>query len=384
MRQFLFCVLLFLPILTVVSCGDTDDGFGKIEEPCDQDGEKRGQNRVVTITEPPVDCVKGSNEFGFKMFADVYAANADNPSGVIFSPLSSQMLKGLMISQMNDWGKRNIDIRKELLLDWSFNDYFKSVTSRFSDMESETLSFGLSNLAMSYLREEFPDDMKTIFEDIYGVDFLEFDDSLSPGERPGDIWAKRKSGGLVDTLPHDNKIPGYSAYFLANLSFVKGSLKSAGPLVYEDEEYSSCSLPFSDERLTLTVLLPKGGNSVKDLVGSMTSDEWNRILASSTKRNIGVTVPDLSQGFVLNVFYDYLKDDFKNLYANSANRYRHDLVIYIPRYFFINISMTSRIQLSGVSSADPSNPKDLVVQGPFLYVISESDTGLVLFMGTKV
>ena len=46
--------------------------------------------------------------------------------------------------------------------------------------------------------------------------------------------------------------------------------------------------------------------------------------------------------------------------------------------------MTSRIQLSGVSSADPSNPKDLVVQGPFLYVISESDTGLVLFMGTTV
>ena len=53
------------------------------------------------------------------------------------------------------------------------------------------------------------------------------------------------------------------------------------------------------------------------------------------------------------------------------------------RFSYWSIAMTSSIQLSGISGADPSKSNSVTVNGPVVYIISDAESGLVLFMGTR-
>lgn len=326
------------------------------------------------------DYVKGSNEFGFKMFSDAYSLFAEDKPDIVFSPLGGQIIKALMINQMDT----EVNADKELLLDSSFNDYFRGLTERLSDISNTQAPVSVSNLVMMYNRGEFPEKMNEIYKKCYHANYSIYDDSLPSGERPGDLWAKEKSYGLIDTLPH-LKVKGvdYYGYYLVALSCLKGVIDSSRPLVEEGLDHTSYTLPIVGSQLRFTALLPDKESSIKDLINHLDAEKWESIRKNQVAKDLSVIMPDVSSSFIVKDYYSLLNQDFKSLYWNTAEMPSPQNMDEWIRFSYWSIAMTSSIQLSGISGADPSKSNSVTVNGPVVYIISDAESGLVLFMGTR-
>ena len=250
------------------------------------------------------------------------------------------------------------------------------------------------------------------------VDALDFSDPHAVDVING--WASEKTHGKVSRIADGMIEPRDTRLFLANAVYFKGKwshpfeatntkerpfyLRSGDqnlvPMMtqtrnfgyLEGPDYQAVRLPYAGENLAMYVFLPVRDSSLADLVGKLTGDIWERIRRQFKSTDGTVVFPKFKveystelkrplESLGMKTAFDASRADFSgiapHLYISAAVQ---------KTFVEVNEEGTEAAAVTGIAVATtafrpPSQPFQMVVDRPFLFLIEDRPTRTILFLG---
>ena len=166
----------------------------------------------------------------------------------------------------------------------------------------------------------------------------------------------------------------------------------------EADTYRAAALPYATGRYSMTVLLPKAGTTVADILGGLTAQKMRDLSATmeAGKRLLLFEMPKFETRVNINLVETLNEMGLPSWFSDCNIRGMVQDPDGTPHGVFVsNMFQVARINVSEegteaaavtvVETYDGMSPGEPVVfraDHPFVYFISEKDTGAVLFVGT--
>lgn len=353
----------------------------------------------------------GSEDKGDYVTYDVY--------NLLLSPLSVQFTLGMLgnyvkcdeaLSTMLGFDKADIN---------SVNNYFKTIIGDLTGSDAKGLSIA-NALMRDSLSIPFKEDFINVIKDNYSIDYLCFEakplSELPQGKRPEDDWVREKTSGMIEEAPFPI-LP--EKYALFNTLCFKGEWvdkfdakntkeatfyrdgnvltlnmmhRKGNCLYYKGVNYSSVSLPMNDNAFMMTVLLPDLNSSFADITGQLNSKNWESLRKGMSSHMIDLFLPKFDVSFAHSHLFDLLDENYKKEYSDEINRMYEEDPEHTHIFNKIAQNTVFKVDENGASAAAATQagmvgsdkPSETIVfnaNRPFVYVISDSGSGLVLFIG---
>ena len=167
-------------------------------------------------------------------------------------------------------------------------------------------------------------------------------------------------------------------------------MKNAGSFLYqENEHFSAVRLPYGNGAFQMTVILPQKGWTVQNAVSVLDAHGWSQITDLWSMREVDVWLPrfetkfhiDLNQLLIemgMPTAFDELKADFRALSAQALflSQVMQDAVIKVDEEGTEAAAVSTGMMATSVPQYSTFH-----ADHPFLYLITESSTGTILFAG---
>ncbi len=411
-------VRVLFPLITLASLLAWACGDGSPLGPAD---EITGLPRALSLNEELL--VSAGNDFAFRFLDEVYQAAPD--SNLFLAPLSASMALGMTL---NGAAGTTFDEMRSTLGFGSMsmdqvNDGYRDLIDLLRALD-RSVELGIGNSI--WYREGFPVradflDRTRTYCDAEGAE-LDFDD-------PGDVgvinsWVSGETNGKIQEIVQ-SPIDPLTVMFLINAIYFKGSwtqrfdasktatapfysgdgttgtvplMQVEEDLLYgETETYQAVDLPYGGKAFSMTVLLPKPGHAMEDLVSSLSLATWAQIVAGLHERPGTVHLPrfriewegvlnETLQAMVMLDAFHPSDADFSGM-SDLARQMR----LYISKvkqktYVDVNEEGT---EAAGVTSVEigfdsVTTPFTFRADRPFLFVIRERFSETILFAGVLV
>ena len=230
-------------------------------------------------------------------------------------------------------------------------------------------------------------------------------------------WCSAKTNKMIPKVL--DKIPSDIVMYLINAEYFKGiwrkkfdksqttlsgftneqgnqlsvnMMNQKDTFAYSADNYAQyLDMPYGNKAFSMTVILPKDGRTTADVLNYLTVDTWNSIISYMPTKKVEVHIPRFNTKNDLNMIPPLqnmgMKQAFTDL-ANFSNIADIQLLISSIRHI-TNIEVTEEgteaaaVTIIGiVATAMPVDPDPVFnVNKPFLFVIREKSTGVILFMG---
>lgn len=166
-------------------------------------------------------------------------------------------------------------------------------------------------------------------------------------------------------------------------------------LYFEDDEVQAVSLPYGEEeRFRLDVFLPRQETNLAELVGGLDAERWSDWQGRFAEREGRLALPRfrVEERYELNeplkrldmeVAFDPGRADLSRLTPGRAyvDRVGHRTFVEVNEEGTEAAAVTE-VVVGLTAAVDRPEPFEMVVDRPFLCAIRDSDSGLVLFLGT--
>jgi len=163
----------------------------------------------------------------------------------------------------------------------------------------------------------------------------------------------------------------------------------------EDGNVQTLELPYSGQKLSMLVIVPKKIDGLQNLEETLTKDSLEGWTRDASERNVAVYLPrfKVTSEFRLDEELKSMgiKDAFDMNKANFAGMDGNPNWLYIGAVLhkaFINVNEegTEAAAATGVRMGVKSAPEYVVFRAdrPFFFLIRENDTGSILFMGRVI
>jgi serine protease inhibitor len=250
------------------------------------------------------------------------------------------------------------------------------------------------------------------------VDALDFSDPHAA--QVINDWARDKTHGKITHIADGMIDPGSARLFLADAVYFKGkwshpfetkdtqerpfNLRSGDrkpvPMMaqtrsfsyLDGSDYQAVRLPYAGENLAMYVFLPVRDSSLADLVEKLTGDTWERIRRQFRNADGTVLVPKFKVEYSTE-----LKRPLESLgmklafYAGRADFSGIAPHLYISAaiqktFVDVNEEGTEAAAVTGIVATTtavrlPSQPFQMLVDRPFLFLIEDRPTQTILFVG---
>lgn len=235
-------------------------------------------------------------------------------------------------------------------------------------------------------------------------------------------WIKERSQGKVTDMVKNKEIPSSARMVLLSGAYVKGrweqtfdtrfSQQSAFfgdrystftvPTMFaignfnflEEAKFSMVEFPYEarrrgDVQLSLIILLPHDTHGLKSISKELTADKLDKFLSSMKKSKLSVTLPRFSvaDSFSLKEIFAGLglSDPF-NDDANFSNiREKPDLklsmILHKAVYSIDEWGSGGGVSMGGGETNDGGSPFRFSVDHPFMFLVADRTTGLILMIG---
>ncbi len=165
---------------------------------------------------------------------------------------------------------------------------------------------------------------------------------------------------------------------------------------YEGEDMQAVSLPYGEERLSMTILLPSQDSSLQSLVRQLDAPTWRQWLGEMSPQDGQVSIPrfkmeddhaleDVLTDMGMGLAFDCDHADFSQMYAKPGV-----CITSVRQKTFVEVNeegteaaAATSVEM-GLTSAMPNQPFTMVVDRPFFFAIHDDQTDAVLFMGMVV
>jgi Serine protease inhibitor len=163
---------------------------------------------------------------------------------------------------------------------------------------------------------------------------------------------------------------------------------------FQDERVQILQMHYTDKRFGMYIVLPARGVGLQALVSTLSPELWQWWLAQLKAHSGTLSLPKfkIESTFILN---DYLKHlgvieafspqaDFSSMLAVTQPPFNLEAVIHNTFIDVDELGTEAETTEAIYSAAGPRHiaPFEMIVDRPFLYVIYDTDTKTILFMGT--
>ena len=365
------------------------------------------------VTEAPTNEAETLADANNQFMADFYSLN-DKEENLFFSPWSILSAFSVLYEGAN--GQTADEIASALYLprdDTKRQDSFESLQQ---DLNPSGTEYELANANALWIKKGFE-----IKQDYVNTAKKYYDSKIASAEFPQDepvidSWVENQTNGKITDLVK-GKTNEMTRLVITNAVYFKGAWKSqfnpnatstanfttnsgivdvpmmfqeSGALYAEDDSMQVLKLPYKDDRLSMMILLPKSGQIPK----SISSDEiksWNNMLQHKevymyipkfkleTTYDLGKKMKDLG----VKTAFDPNNADLSGIADVSPNNL---YIGFATHKAFVDVNEVGTEAAAATAigiraTSAPANPTIFRADHPFVFLIQDEQSGLVLFMG---
>jgi serine protease inhibitor len=366
--------------------------------------------------------IGASNAFGFGLLRELDKTRAD--SNIFMSPLSASMALGMT---MNGAAGQTFDEMRAALAFGTrpaaeINASYRSLIDMLGGLDP-TVDFRIANSI--WYRAGFPFEQTFLEESrqffdarVSGLDFA------SPSAAPSiNDWVRQSTNGKIDKIV-DSPIPNDVVMYLINAIYFNGSWTTrfdknqtrtepfntiggtTAPIammrrtdtvrVAETADAQVVDLPYGGGAYTMTILLPKEGKSLRDVVATLTAEAWQAAVAGATARSVELQMPkftlrweallnDPLQALGMRQAFQGDVADFSRMSRDAGN---HLYISKVKQKAFVDVHEEGT-EAAAVTSVEirvtcACGPQVIRIDRPFVFAIRERLSGTILFLGKIV
>lgn len=164
---------------------------------------------------------------------------------------------------------------------------------------------------------------------------------------------------------------------------------------FENVEFQAVKLPYGDEEMQMQVFLPREGYSLDELVNTLDTKKWNQWQNQYKKIEGTIELPkfemeyekklnDTLENMGMETAFNPDKANFPHIIKESAPLYIDE--VKQKTFIEVNEKGTEAAAVTSVGITEMSAPIDvesfyMEVNRPFLFAITDEETGTILFLG---
>lgn len=399
-------ILSLVILLTLLSaCTVNEPAPGKTADP-------------IELTAAMQQRVGQDNEFSFDLLKKTIANTTER--NVFISPLSVSIALGMVRNGAEGVTKTemNSTLKMNGLTDTEINEYYRLMQTTLPALDPKTK---LSIANSIWIRESTEFQVKPPFlktnSDYFNtyVKMMDFNQAWAVDTING--WANRKTNGLIPKVI--NGIDPTTMMLLMNAIYFKGTwvtqfdkkattesnftnedgqfLKVNMMIVTdtfayaEDAKAQYMDMPYGNKAFSMTVILPKQGKTTTEILNTMTSESFTSVVDKLEKQKVHVYFPrfKVKQTFQLNKMLQDMgmKKAFQeNAELDGIAALKPLFVSFVKHDTYVEVTEEGTEAAAvttvgvGTTSADPLE-RYFIADRPFLFVIREKSTGIILFIG---
>lgn len=382
---------------------------------CKKDNEDLPAEPVkIDLTADQATLVRSGNDFAFDIFRRV-AETAE--SNIIISPLSISV--ALSMAANGAEGETRTGMMNALR---TGSETPEDINKAYQDLTKALLNVDrrvLITLANSmWVEDDFPvkKNFKDILTEYYSAEGRSFDinDSSVPGEVNN--WIEGKTNGLIKNML--DSLDPQTVMLLINAIYFKGQWRSqfdkdltapadfhktpeeiiSVPMmnqksnykVYKGTDFTLAEFPYGQGNYVMDVILPDGSNNVNDLIRNISSENLNNYISNMHEEEVQLSFPRFKYGYKKEL-KSILSDmgmglaftemaDFSNISDIAV------MISFVLHQAFIETNeegteAAAATIIGFVTTSMPAGPMELKLDRPFMYIIRETTTNSILFMG---
>lgn len=396
-------VLLSIPLL-FIKCTKTPDEVLP-EEPV-----------LIDLTSNQISLIESENSFAFDIFREV-VENSEEPENIMISPLSISYALSMTLNGANGATRDSMlkALRVTGMTPEEINSSFQQLTEALLSVDKRVLMTIANSV---WTKEGFP--VKEAFIDIletyYDAESKQFD--INDPATPDIInqWIEDNTNGLIKDMM--DKLEPDVVMLLINAIYFKGIWKyqfeegdtdyktfyktgnetievpmmnqEVDLMVYRGESFTLAELPYGQGNFVMDIILPDDQDGINRIIPAITESSFNSWISQATEAKVNMYLPRFK--------YDY-KKKLKDILSDMGMR-----IAFWPGADFTNIACTdlniqdvihqafietneegteaaaATVVIIELSSM-PSGPLVFNADHPFIYIIRETTTNSIIFMG---
>lgn len=382
---------------------------------CDEPQENLYQ--PMELTTKSAEFVEKGNSFAFDFLDRIdVAASGD----YIVSPLSMQFLLGMILDGTN--GDTAAEIASVLGYGagevGAVNEFCLSMLKQLPELDKKTTLSITNALVVNQdyrLNDSYIEETGKFYEaEVTNMDFGASEESAAKINQ----WASDHTQGMVTRIIE--KTSKDMLAYLLNALYFKGTwvtkfdatltdkagftmedgkasevmmMNQVARLAYlETQAFQAVQMPYGNGAFSMTVLLPKSGKKVSDVMAALKATPWKTLMGSMGSAEVDLRMPkyETKFGIKLNdiliamgmpLSFDEMRADFSKMSPDAMclSYVRQDAAIKVDE----DGTEAAAVSSAGVfvTSVGPTSTILFRADHPFIYVISEMGTGAVLFAG---
>lgn len=395
---------LLILMLLMLSCSKKEDG--PVTDPV-----------PIDLTEAQAIIIESGNEFAFDIFGKVLE-NAGPVQNLMISPLSISYALSMTLNGAT--GETRDAMQEALRINGidqeTLNKSYKALTSALLTIDKRVL---ISIANSVWTEDDF--EVKKAFIDVltsyYDAESKAFDigDPSAPGLM--NSWIEEKTNGLIKEMI--DQLPDNTVMLLINAIYFKGQWKLqfdesktvdeaffkngnsqvTVPMmkqkkdfnVFEGNGFKIAEFPYGQGNYVMDVILPDDKEGLSSTLALINNGDYELWVNQMAEREIEVSFPRFKYGFK-RTLKDILSDmgmgiaftEFAD-FSNISEQY--DLLLNdVAHQTFIETNeegteaAAATVVTVGTESMPPP-PIEFRMDHPFLYIIRETSTNSILFMG---
>jgi serine protease inhibitor len=394
-------VLFLLPFLLFASCEEPDVQLKDAEPiPLKVGMEKR---------------VQQDNAFAFDLFREVIASNNEEKN-IFISPLSVSIALGMTWNGAKGETKTEMETALKMsgMTEDEINEYYQIMLSALPEVDPSTTL----NIANSiWYKEGFPvkPDFLQVNQHYFDATVRELDFSKPDALSTINGWCAEKTNNLIKE-PLDY-IPGDAVMYLINAIYFKGiwakkfdAKKTSTTNFYaeggntvkvdmmhqqdtfgyrSDEQAQYLDMPYGNKAFSMTVILPHEAKTTDEVLENIDTESWNSVISGLSSREVMVYLPKFKTKGKYELKEPLMRMGMVKAFTEDADLTGiADAVLLISRVIHstfcdVNEKGTEAAAVTIVEIIETSMPIIPIFNAnrPFIFVIRENSTGVILFMG---
>ena len=399
-------ILFFVPAL-LLSCKTQNEPTPIIPIPKDA--------TAISLSAAQQAKVSQDNAFAFDLLRKTIASNSAEQN-IFVSPLSVSIALGMVWNGANADTKTEIESTLKLsgLSADVINSYYQTMQSTLPGIDPTT-KLSIANSIWYKNGFEVKADFLKRNTDYFNAYVKSLDFSKSWAKDTINNWCDKHTNHLVPTILES--IPSDAVMYLTNAVYFKGiwrnkfdkkettastfttelNTQSAINMMYQKDTFAYAAddnaqyvdLPYGNKAFSMTIVLPAIGKSTADILSKLTAESWNTTLYSLHTREIMLYLPrfKVENKFQLKSTLAALgmpkafteTADFSGI---SNERIMISDVVH-KTYITVDEDGTEAAAVTNIGMVTTSMPDYPIVNinRPFLMVIREKSTGVILFIG---
>lgn len=356
-----------------------------------------------------------NNQFAFDLFHELKESNKPN---VFFSPISVHLALAMTYNGAANETKKEMasvlhvnDLQLEEL-----NQAYASFLYR-NNLKDRKTTLNFANSIWMKKGYPFLDKFKKDIKDYYHATLEEEDFTDPKTVDKINHWVRKNTNNKIDKIVKD--IPANTVAYLINAIYFKGAWNHPFEkgLTFEDDFYiteqesikhpfmvnehqynylendlfQAIELPYENNEMSMYVLLPNKGKTLEDLMKDFTFQTWEQWKSQFSENPGKIILPKFKIEYEANLNDPLIhlgmgkafsgEADFQNMIKNGGvniDEVLHKSFIKVDEKGTEAAAVTS---VAVVESAFAGQSFTMNVNRPFLFLIQDNESGIILFMG---